>query len=242
MIGAHANTAWVPSEIERDENGFLRTGRDLKESPGHRPPLPLETSLQGVFCAGDVRHGSIKRVASGVGEGSMATHLFTSTWRRDERVAALTYSFGGGLSPDKALWADLNDDRAHTLAAGILPIRLLDIVKREDGLNRNGDLPVSEPFEQLLQIRREALRPTVHAEECGSLPTEVQTLREQFEDRGNHGTLRCTGPSRQIHAVSQQRRAGFEHRVSSQPHASPLIKRSELWWRRIQECGRLELE
>jgi thioredoxin reductase (NADPH) len=72
MIGAHANTAWVPSEIERDEDGFLRTGRDLDDSPGHRPPLPLETSLQGIFCAGDVRHGSIKRVASGVGEGSMA--------------------------------------------------------------------------------------------------------------------------------------------------------------------------
>jgi thioredoxin reductase len=48
------------------------TGHDLEHSPGHRPPLPLETSLQGVFCAGDVRHGSIKRVASGVGEGSMA--------------------------------------------------------------------------------------------------------------------------------------------------------------------------
>lgn len=72
MIGAHANTAWVPSEIERDEDGFLRTGRDLKDSPSHGPPLPLETSLQGVFCAGDVRHGSIKGVASGVGEGSMA--------------------------------------------------------------------------------------------------------------------------------------------------------------------------
>jgi thioredoxin reductase (NADPH) len=71
MIGARANTGWVPAEIERDDKGFLCTGRDVQRASGGRTPFPLETSLPGVFCAGDVRHGSIKRVASGVGEGSM---------------------------------------------------------------------------------------------------------------------------------------------------------------------------
>lgn len=72
MIGAHAKTNWLPPTIERDANGFLRTGSDVQTTDNSRTPFPLETSLQGVFCAGDVRHGSIKRVASGVGEGSMA--------------------------------------------------------------------------------------------------------------------------------------------------------------------------
>ena len=71
MIGARANTGWVPAEIERDDKGFLCTGRDVQRDRGGRTPFPLETSLPGVFRAGDVRHGSIKRVASGVGEGSM---------------------------------------------------------------------------------------------------------------------------------------------------------------------------
>jgi thioredoxin reductase (NADPH) len=72
MIGADANTTWLPGELERDEAGYICTGRDLKTWKCKREPFPLETSLAGVFCAGDVRHGSIKRVSSGVGEGSMA--------------------------------------------------------------------------------------------------------------------------------------------------------------------------
>jgi thioredoxin reductase (NADPH) len=72
MIGAHANTGWLPSEIKRDAKGFLCTGRDVQGSNVGRARFPLETSLEGVFCAGDVRYGSIKRVASAVGEGSMA--------------------------------------------------------------------------------------------------------------------------------------------------------------------------
>jgi thioredoxin reductase (NADPH) len=72
MIGADAITAWLPAELERDEKGYLCTGRDLRSWQLEREALPLETSLPGVFCAGDVRHGSIKRVSSGVGEGSMA--------------------------------------------------------------------------------------------------------------------------------------------------------------------------
>ena len=75
MIGATAHTDWLPSELARDKSGFLLTGRDLMgDQDWHleRAPLSLETSLPKVFAAGDVRHGSIKRVASGVGEGSTA--------------------------------------------------------------------------------------------------------------------------------------------------------------------------
>jgi thioredoxin reductase (NADPH) len=72
MIGATANTAWLPAALQRDAHGYICTGRDLTGWPLEREPFPLETSLPGIFCAGDVRHGSIKRVASGVGEGSMS--------------------------------------------------------------------------------------------------------------------------------------------------------------------------
>jgi thioredoxin reductase (NADPH) len=73
MIGADANTGWLPAELERDEMGYICTGRDLPDWGEHdRNPYPLETNLPGIFCVGDVRHASIKRVSSGVGEGSMA--------------------------------------------------------------------------------------------------------------------------------------------------------------------------
>ena len=72
MIGADASTAWLPKNLERDDAGYIRTGRDLNTWDQQREAFPLETNLPGVFCAGDVRHGSIKRVSSGVGEGSMA--------------------------------------------------------------------------------------------------------------------------------------------------------------------------
>lgn len=75
MIGADANTDWLPGELQRDERGYICTGRDVMDIPGwkgKRMPFLLETNLPGFFCAGDVRHNSIKRVSSGVGEGSMA--------------------------------------------------------------------------------------------------------------------------------------------------------------------------
>jgi thioredoxin reductase (NADPH) len=78
MIGAEPHTNWLPANIQRDSRGFLLTGTDLRRDnlPGdwalQRPPLPLETSLPGVFAAGDVRQRSVKRVASAVGEGSIA--------------------------------------------------------------------------------------------------------------------------------------------------------------------------
>jgi thioredoxin reductase (NADPH) len=78
FIGAVPRTDWLPAEIERDSKGFVRTGTDLAQSPhwtARRPPFLLETSRPGVFAAGDVRSGSVKRVASAVGEGSMAVQF-----------------------------------------------------------------------------------------------------------------------------------------------------------------------
>jgi thioredoxin reductase (NADPH) len=76
MIGATPHTDWLPESIARDRHGFILTGREVpgRDSPGDTrpPPLPLETSLPGVFAVGDVRAGSVKRVASAVGEGSVA--------------------------------------------------------------------------------------------------------------------------------------------------------------------------
>jgi thioredoxin reductase (NADPH) len=79
-IGGVPRTGWAPSSgVETDRNGFLLTGPDLLQGgrrpdgwPLDRDPLALETNLPGVFAAGDVRHGSVKRVAGAVGEGSMA--------------------------------------------------------------------------------------------------------------------------------------------------------------------------
>jgi len=75
MIGATPHTDWLPDSIARDQHGYILTGRNLpaSDSPddSRPPPAPLETSLPGVFAAGDVRAGSVKRVASAVGEGSV---------------------------------------------------------------------------------------------------------------------------------------------------------------------------
>ncbi len=91
MIGADANTDWLPSQIMRDERGYVCTGRDLPEnSCGNRQPYLLETNLPGFFCVGDVRHDSIKRVSSSVGEGSMAiafVHQYLAM-QEQQRVAA----------------------------------------------------------------------------------------------------------------------------------------------------------
>jgi thioredoxin reductase (NADPH) len=76
MIGAKPCTNWLPPEIERDEKGFIKTGTAVAATPAwqksERPPGPLETSVPGVFAAGDVRSGSVKRCAAAVGEGGMA--------------------------------------------------------------------------------------------------------------------------------------------------------------------------
>jgi thioredoxin reductase (NADPH) len=78
FIGAAPRTEWLPPEIEKDERGFVRTGPSLGQSSqwnSRRQPFLLETSHPGVFAAGDVRSGSVKRVASAVGEGSMVVQF-----------------------------------------------------------------------------------------------------------------------------------------------------------------------
>jgi thioredoxin reductase (NADPH) len=78
FIGADPRTNWLPQEIERDAKGFVRTGAELARSrywTSGRQPFLLETSRPGVFAAGDVRSGSVKRVASAVGEGAMAVQF-----------------------------------------------------------------------------------------------------------------------------------------------------------------------
>ena len=80
LIGAQPRTDWLPESIRCDPRGFILTGADLGSNgdggaglpAASRPPLLLETSLPGVFAAGDVRHGSVKRVAAAVGEGGVA--------------------------------------------------------------------------------------------------------------------------------------------------------------------------
>jgi thioredoxin reductase (NADPH) len=74
MIGAEPRTGWLGDAVARDERGYVLTGVDLPAGswPLDRSPLPFETSLPGVFAVGDVRHGSVKRVAGAVGEASVA--------------------------------------------------------------------------------------------------------------------------------------------------------------------------
>jgi thioredoxin reductase (NADPH) len=82
LIGAEPHTGWLPQAIQRDRWGFVVTGADLPKDgtppppwPLDRPPLLFESSMPGVFAVGDVRHGSVKRVAAAVGEGSVAVRL-----------------------------------------------------------------------------------------------------------------------------------------------------------------------
>jgi thioredoxin reductase (NADPH) len=86
MIGARPHTDWLPPEIERDGGGYVLTGPDLVRVdawPLERSPFLFETSMPGVLAAGDVRHGSVKRVAAGVGEGSVAIQLLHQLFAAD---------------------------------------------------------------------------------------------------------------------------------------------------------------
>ena len=93
MIGADPYTGWLGDAVRRDDRGYVLTGQDLLDDgrlppgwPLRRLPLPMETSVPGVFAVGDVRHGSVKRVASAVGAGAIAVqfvhqYLAGSSWR-----------------------------------------------------------------------------------------------------------------------------------------------------------------
>ncbi len=85
FIGADPHTGWLREAVTVDRAGFIVTGSDLTVGEDDLPPLPLESSRPGVFAVGDVRSGSVKRVASAVGEGSMAVRLV------HERLARLTH-------------------------------------------------------------------------------------------------------------------------------------------------------
>ena len=88
LIGADPHTDWLPTEIARDPHGFLLTGEELSDDANwvrDRRPYSLETSMPGVFAAGDVRRSSVKRVASAVGEGSIAIRL-VQTHLANERL------------------------------------------------------------------------------------------------------------------------------------------------------------
>lgn len=78
FIGARPSTQWLEGQLAQDEHGFLLTGANVPasylEGRGHEP-LFLETSRPGVFCVGDVRSRSVKRVATAIGEGAMAVRL-----------------------------------------------------------------------------------------------------------------------------------------------------------------------
>jgi thioredoxin reductase (NADPH) len=77
MIGAEPDTGWLPDALQRDRLGYLLTGADVADDgwPLERRPMYLETSIPGVFAAGDVVHGSTKRVAPSVGTGGVAIEL-----------------------------------------------------------------------------------------------------------------------------------------------------------------------
>ena len=91
LIGADPHTDWLSTEIARDPHGFLLTGEELSDNANwvrDRRPYSLETSMPGVFAAGDVRRSSVKRVASAVGEGSIAIRL-VQTHLANERLASV---------------------------------------------------------------------------------------------------------------------------------------------------------
>jgi thioredoxin reductase (NADPH) len=95
MIGAQPHTSWLPETVCRDRWGYLVTGSDVSDDdwPAERPRLMLETSLPGVFAVGDARHGSTKRVASAVGEGSVVieqVHQLTGSAEPASRLHGAT--------------------------------------------------------------------------------------------------------------------------------------------------------
>ncbi len=101
LIGAQPHTDWLPPEIAKTTKGFLLTGDEFADGgawPLERRPFPLETSMPGVLAAGDVRHSSIKRVASAVGEGSIAMQLVQTLLASEQpRI---------GLPPEERLGAN----------------------------------------------------------------------------------------------------------------------------------------
>ncbi len=123
FIGADAETAWLPSEIALDSDGYVLTGTDVAGTSWEldRDPYLLETSVPGIFAAGDVRFGPVKRVAAAVGEGSMAI-AFVRQYLKETEVRAARV--GTALSPPlEALVLYLRPSTRFTLLprASLLP-------------------------------------------------------------------------------------------------------------------------
>jgi thioredoxin reductase (NADPH) len=92
-IGARPNTDWLPPEVLRDRGGFIRTGVELADAPEWplaRMPFSLETAMPGVFAVGDVREGSMNRVAAAVGEGSIAVRMVHDLLATERAESPLT--------------------------------------------------------------------------------------------------------------------------------------------------------
>ena len=125
LIGAEPRTGWLPDEIVRDRRGYVITGPDLLRDgrpprgwPLGRPPLTMETSMPGVFAAGDVRYGSVKRVASAVGAGAIAIqsvheHFVKARLGLDDPLLAARTSARAGANPAEAE-ADAEAERGKT--------------------------------------------------------------------------------------------------------------------------------
>ena len=86
-IGAQPRTDWLPESLERDERGFLHTGTDVRDAPAGHAPMSFETCMPGIYAVGDVRAGSVKRVAAAVGEGSMAIQQVRTALSSADRAA-----------------------------------------------------------------------------------------------------------------------------------------------------------
>jgi thioredoxin reductase (NADPH) len=127
LIGHKPSTDWADGLLKRDAQGFLLTGADLLHEAGHRvrrrrwwplerAPLYLETSVPGVFVAGDVRHGSTKRVATAVGEGAIAVQL-VHQYLGDVATADARALHGAGLPGARPGHTPLLDWSAYTTEA-----------------------------------------------------------------------------------------------------------------------------
>ena len=95
MIGAEPHTDWLDGTVARDDRGFILTGTDLHPNgdrtsgwPLERAPMMLETSVPGIFAAGDVRHASVKRVTTAMGEGATAVQLVHRYLEYSSQVSA----------------------------------------------------------------------------------------------------------------------------------------------------------
>ena len=95
LIGAQPHIEWLGGTAQLDRKGFIITGRDLDRADVgwslERGPLPLETSMPGVFAVGDARQGSVKRVASAVGEGSIAVRYIHEYLERSVELKPATF-------------------------------------------------------------------------------------------------------------------------------------------------------